>query len=181
MWSGIHSEAQTAYIWRLSNVVGGCKSSRIFSFLGSCFTTTDFLKSESSHNQRCTGRTASIRRNTELEKTFHLVLFAACVAGHRGSLFSDWADFIIYVYRQNCGFSHGKCVFQTFWMTISTSEDKKIIHYFVYLEDIIKQIMKSVPEAKGTLLLNLYFSLKFIKLMALLTGFPPSSFRQLHT
>lgn len=45
MWSGIHSPTfHTAWIWRLSNVVGGGKSSRIFSLPEKWFTTSDFKK-----------------------------------------------------------------------------------------------------------------------------------------
>lgn len=77
-------------------------------------------------------RTASIRRYTEPKKILYLGLFGVCVDGHRGSLFSDKANFIISVHRQNCG-------------------PKKIINYCVLLEDLTKQIIKSGPKTKMTL------------------------------
>lgn len=96
MWSGIHSEPQTACFWRLSNIVGGGISSRIFSLPGNWFTTTDFLKlTQSALHQR----TASIRGYTEPKKKKRLYLapFGVCVDGHRGSLFSDKANFISFL------------------------------------------------------------------------------------
>lgn len=106
--------------------MGGGISSRIFSLPGNWFTTTDFLKlTQSALHQR----TASIRRYTEPKEILYLALFGVCVDGHRGSLFSDKANFIISVHRQNCG-------------------PKKIINYCVLLEDLTKQIIKSGPKTK---------------------------------
>ena len=139
-----------------------------FPLPGNWFTTTDFLENvKNSHSQRCTGRTASIRRYTEARKDFSFG-FVCCLCWwpQRESILN--MPFVLEEQTKQTlsSLCTGKAVSVMQNVSFKSSRQHYLMKMeynvnWVLLEDITKKTIKTVQEIRGYY--SLYF--KFISVM----------------